>query len=268
MSTIEHIRRWKDLSNIDYYLLFVRTWIPFNAWYAHAIGKDKSDNDAISNLCKNSNVKEQIISLLNENEKHHDSLFFKKELALLHLELKRNYFPNNDNRISFAELNIRQENTNNTVNELKGRYHYKLIRYTKDNPEGKPNKSIHVELLNKALETKMLLSQERFNIDELKQSPEYCRLSNTAQRDLLNFYISINPQKVINLEKYEKNNKLMLDKDVFFIKDYSLISIALLWVLYELRCKIFHGELMPTEDNKKIYKHATNLLSIILNKII
>lgn len=44
MSTI-HLRNWVDWSNPDYYTMFVKAWIPFNAWFMDSF------YDGIANFC-------------------------------------------------------------------------------------------------------------------------------------------------------------------------------------------------------------------------
>ncbi len=38
-------------------------------------------------------------------------------------------------------------------------------------------------------------------------------------------------------------------------------------MLYELRCKLFHGELDPTEANQDIYKYAYNIQNLLIKEL-
>ncbi|MGD1922252.1 MAG: hypothetical protein ACFCAD_27165 [Pleurocapsa sp.] len=43
----ENSEKWKALASIDYFIHFVKAWIPFNAWYKNYYPDLKTDPKAI-----------------------------------------------------------------------------------------------------------------------------------------------------------------------------------------------------------------------------
>ena len=61
MATNTHINKWIKRAELDYYTMFIKTWIPFNAWYMRDFYDDSitpprtSDKAIIDYLNSNSN---------------------------------------------------------------------------------------------------------------------------------------------------------------------------------------------------------------------
>lgn len=97
MSISTHIDKWINRSFPDYYIMFIKTWIPYNAWYMHnyyneAEGRT-TDKAIISYIKNNNNVyKSKIISLITGNDQN--SLKFKKYICELHYALEAHPIPN------------------------------------------------------------------------------------------------------------------------------------------------------------------------------
>lgn len=69
MATNTHINNWIDRAELDYYTMFIKTWIPFNAWYMRDFYDESvnrtSDKSIIEFLNSNSNkYRDKIKSLL------------------------------------------------------------------------------------------------------------------------------------------------------------------------------------------------------------
>lgn len=266
---VDHIKHWFHSSDIDYYMHFIRMWIPFNAWYVHTYG-DYSDRELIEKLKNNSIIKDKIIDLLSRSNATDESIEFRKYLTKLHLELKNNSFPNRDNKISFEALDIGL-NSINQITQQKGQSHYKITRYLSGNPLGRPNKSIDIEIFDRNNRTIFQESQNKYNVEELKNFRDFSKLTSIRKEDLLLFYKKINPRLIINYEELNPNIGFCIDevhRQVYFINDLNIISEGIIEIIYLLRCKIFHGEMTPNENNKLIYRYAYNLLNIIVKKVI
>ncbi len=261
---IEQIKRWNELSGIDYYIQFIKVWIPFNAWYVNMYGDDKSDRFCITKIQDNSQIKDSIIALLDINNTEDNAIELRKALASLHNELKNNAFPNAKNKITFNSVDLGISSENN-VREIKNKDHYIINRYTENNPEGKPNKSIKIELMNDKQETIFLFNQKKYDWEEIESNAEYKHLSQKRKNNLEHLYLRINPRLILNMEEV-KNRGIELGEKVFFINNKELISKAIIEILYLLRCKIFHGEMIPSDNNKLIYKNAYQILSVIIKK--
>ncbi|MCX2476923.1 hypothetical protein OQZ33_21495 [Pedobacter sp. MC2016-05] len=57
-------------------------------------------------------------------------------------------------------------------------------------------------------------------------------------------------------------------RNLYFVKDYELIAKVIIQMLYELRCKLFHGELDPIAANLGIYQHAFHIQKTLIKELI
>ena len=92
MSTsTENIRLWMNQSEPDYYMFFLKTWIPFNAWYVAAYPSlKKKDTDIIKELQDHADSKpRKIIKNFLENTTEHEALRFQSYFAELHFQLDK-----------------------------------------------------------------------------------------------------------------------------------------------------------------------------------
>ena len=90
MAINTHIKNWIDKSDPDYYIMFIKAWIPYNAWYMHNFYNEDerriNDKSIIRYIQNNPNkYKDKIISLINGNDD--DSKQFKQRITLLHYQL-------------------------------------------------------------------------------------------------------------------------------------------------------------------------------------
>lgn len=263
---MEHIERWKKISDIDYYMLFIKKWIPFNAWYVTIHGKDKSDRDCINLIQKESKLRDRVIALL-ESESH-EALAFKKNIAGLYTQLDNNPFPDIAKRITFKKIDL---GSNSTNPRKEGNYKDNLIkieRYVKDNLAGKPNKSVETTVVNKDETTIFNKVQPKFNPDELKEDPKFSNINTNLRKKIIEMYNEVNPRRVVDLTTPKSKNAITLDKGCYFIDNKEDIYCAIIEILYLMRCKIFHGEMIPDENNKDIYKYGYLILSTLVTKIL
>jgi len=83
MAINTHISKWIEKSEPDFYTMFIKSWIPYNAWYMHNFysedDKRTSDKSIIRFIGTAPNLyKNRIISLLQGTD--NDSLRFKELL--------------------------------------------------------------------------------------------------------------------------------------------------------------------------------------------
>ena len=83
------------------------------------------------------------------------------------------------------------------------------------------------------------------------------------------FYGEINPYTIESVLKKTVSDK---DKNIFlnihFIDNNEKISMALVDILYLLRCSLMHGEVLPDKNSIEVYKYAYEILAMILKKMI
>src|ERR1700727_80897 len=85
---VGNVQKWLAIADVDYYILFVKSWIPFNAWYATSYPAHNNNDSLILNDIKStSNIfRDRIIALL--AGQNLESQRFRQYLAELHLQLE------------------------------------------------------------------------------------------------------------------------------------------------------------------------------------
>lgn len=102
-----NIDHWIRQSEPDYYLYFLKAWIPFNAWYVAELPHLKNrDAEIIKELQNNTNSKpKKIIENFLSNDNYQDQNF-RAHLAELHYYLERTPITHNGRRLSFKNLTL------------------------------------------------------------------------------------------------------------------------------------------------------------------
>lgn len=260
-----NIDHWLKQSEPDYYMFFLKAWIPFNAWYVAELPHlDKKDTKIIKELQDNQKSKPRIVieDFLKNNES--DSTNFKRHLGELHYFLESKTLKHNGVKLSFTNLALTENpikfNYDNDVggniykSEVKTGFYEALIM-------GKGNKKI------------MHFKQPIYNIEDLKKYNDFIKIPEAKVRSkILKCYEAIDPQKSVSLisKSKIKSEYITLNSEikVNFINDPTTIAKGCIKVLYALRCMLFHGEIEPTNTNKPAYEHSFYLLRLIIKNTI
>lgn len=287
-----NVSHWVEKAQIDtdYYIHFMKAWIAFNSWYSSSYPAENTDSAIFTKLKKEVNdFRSKILNLINSNTS--EAIQFKKHIAQLHLELERNEIPSPERKITFANIVI-EENTLPTCGcEVKGKnYTYKIkIDYNHSAINGQQKMSIQVfDLRDTNNQGRMNLNQNDWDISELKNHPQF-KLpkiihkteKSKVQDALISCYNDINPQKPTNLlmpPKLKGRNKIKAipencivmncENHIYFINDANKISSGLISILYDLRNKLFHGEISPTYEIQAIYREAFFILNPLIKVLI
>lgn len=259
----ENVKLWLDQSEPDYYMFFLRAWIPFNAWYVNAYPSlEKKDSKIIKELQDGASSKpKEIIKNFLENVDHR-SLQFQSYFALLHAELDAITVTHNDKRLSFRELSL-------TENPLK----YNPSKDEKGNVYKAENTTSYYWAYIEEKGGKVLLDfkQPKFILSELTKDNSYIRLDIKVQKKIYKLFEEIDPKKPTSVISKSTNKKdyilLTANSSCKIIKNTETVSKGCIAVLYALRCMLFHGEIAPTERNKKIYENAYYLLQLIIKEL-
>lgn len=257
-----NIENWTRLSEPDYYILFVKAWLPFNAWYVAEMPQhNKIDKLLIRELQdNNSRPKLKIISLLNGND--YESIEFKYNLAFLHENLEKRSLMHNGKLLSFKKITLTRNPTKHKNDSDKEGNKYKAeVR----------NKNFEALIVDKGNKTILSIKKSNYDINDLTSDINYTALKLSMQRKMRACYEAINPHKPVNLitrsRKREEGILLHKDLGIRFVNDQDSIARAVIKVLYALRCMLFHGEVDPTRNNMKIYQHAFYLLKEIVKEL-
>jgi len=285
MSINTSITKWLEKAEPDYYTMFIKSWIPYNAWYMHNFfdedsnPKRTSDRDIIYHIENNSNAyKNAIAGFLNGTSDGAGD--FKRLISNLHYKLEETPIPDYDNRISFCNICI----DNNAQKE--GPY---TITETDFVVTGKHDKNIVpktnprwiFEVLEK--KTGMTISRvalQKCSISELRANSDFRSLIRKYQAAMESCLNEIDPNKKTNiviLPVYNKTrtkiqqppNSIIIDeiRHLYFTDNIDDICRALIQILYELRCKLFHGEIEPSDNYLGIYEQAFLIQRILIKSL-
>jgi hypothetical protein len=262
MASKLHIDNWIAKAEPDYYTMFVKAWIPFNAWYFTEYNT-KKDSYALEQIKTTRNkIRNRIESLL-QNEDN-DSRSFRYNLAQLHLQLENRTILNYGEQVSFKKIVldgvIPQPVTDN---DRKGNI-YKAI----------PNKNTgyRAVIIDKFSRTLMDKTFNPYDMSAFITDTQYVALvDNKIQEKIRICFEQINPNSPIDLVSKSKikSEYILLDTETKtqFVNDKELIAKAVIQILYTLRCLLFHGELDPTETNQPIYEYGFNILRTIIKEL-
>lgn len=182
--------RWKELSEIDYFSLFIKTWLAFNSWYRGHYPGIRDDRGCLEELKKYQDTRNSFFlkfsKLLNSSDR--DSASFKDSLEGFVVSLNRTIIQDPANR-------------------YQGRIYFE-------------NSLTDVGV------------------------PTYENL--------------IKPLRSRNSRKFSTIAIDNRDEKVF---------VALIEIIYQMRCLLLHGQLEPTNENHEIIKYAYLLLSSLIKDL-
>lgn len=262
-----HVESWVKQSKQDYYMMFVKAWIPFNAWYKRecklAALPKTTDKACIQYLCDNSNpFKTKIISLLSNNDK--EAKRFRNELAELHLALGRHIIPDPATPLNFSTM-VPGITSPSFIEKDFRAYHYKVER----KPVGN---SYKYEIRVEDKEThapKYTKTIDKWDETLITTDANYLALKSPECRTkILEYFNQVNPNLPLDIvkpvdilpngskKKPAHSIEISKDDDIYFSDQGDCVAKVLIHLLYKLRCEIFHGSLDPTQSNMEIYEHA------------
>ena len=250
-SYTENAEKWKVLADIDYVTQFVKAWIAFNAWYKNYYPGLDTDKKAIDEIKTNHNKFKDTLQNLLEGVDN-DSNLIKNEISNLHHQLSRYQVRNKDQRISFENIIIERNPTNQEI-LTKNTMRYEATI----NPNN--FKDIELKITDQNGNYKIQFQpSDGYNLDELLNDTDYNNLSHT-QKDYLKYcYEEINPDKPINLIFHEGD--FIEFGSYKFINDTDKICKGVITALYLLRNSLFHGQIIPDKEANKVYGPAYHIL--------
>lgn len=270
----ENIRRWIEQSNIDYISHYIKVWIPFNAWYNANYKTFNTDREKITQIKNSPNIIRNKINTLMENNGQ-ESLEFKSFLASLHHELLDNDIQGKDGRIWFQDI-LKETNPENQISETFNRNKYFL---KVEHVRGKVS-NVQINLNRVSDNTSVYnYAHNEYNLSHLQSNVRFNRLSSTQQNQTKYYFKQLKP--LLTIDVIESNPSLQgqthnsykcdsynFKRDLGYTNCYSIIVCkGLIEILYQLRNVVFHGELIPCEQNQKVYKNAFFCLKYLLSSL-
>jgi hypothetical protein len=261
----ENIDQWLRQSEPDYYLFFLKAWIPFNAWYVAELPQLKRrDSDIIKELQDNVNSKpRKIIENYLTNSTNYESLKFQSHFAELIHFLEKIPLTHNGRRLSFKAISL-------TENPEK----FKKYLDEQDNVYKVERTTSYFQAYIEEKGGKVLLDYKHpvYALEDLSRDSDYIRLKPTKiQNKIYNLFQEIDPRKPISIISNSTNKKefilLKSENQCKVINDSETVAKGCIRVLYNLRCMLFHGEVSPINTNKPIYEHAFYILRLIIKEL-
>ena len=261
---VDNKDRWLAIAKgeFDYSIFFIKSWLPFNAWYCNNYPQFKNvDAPILKEIKIDHNVfRGRIIAhLTNDNP---ESERFRKYLVELYTLLEKCNVPNAVNKISFKSIYFR-ENIVRVFTKTFRNIDYKLELVIPIPPH---NIKIRGVIIKNALNI-FPYQNTKYDLEHLKNDPQFLSLPEISKNIILKGFEQINPKAKENLIVDKQRDSLALISDVYFINDSDLLSQAIIEVLYRLRCILFHGEIQPSKDNLEIYEPAYYMLRILLKSL-
>jgi len=264
MTKRENISLWFQNSEPDYYMFFLKSWIPFNSWYIEEYPNlNKKDAAIIKELQNDPDSKpRKIIENFLTNSGDTNAENFQSYLAELHFHLENIPLQHNGKRLSLKNIYLTENpiKYNNYIDTHGNVYKVeKTSSYWQAYIEDKGNRVL------------LDFKKPKYAILELKKDFEYLRLEKKIQNKIYALYEEINPEKSVsiisNASRKTEFRLLKSENSCKTILDETVVAKACIKVLYSLRCMIFHGEIAPTTANKVIYKNCFFILNLINKQI-
>lgn len=257
-----HIDNWITRAEPDFYTMFIKAWIPFNAWYFNEYGT-KKDNVALKEIKNTKNkIRNRIEALLLNND--FESKNFRYNLSKLHIELENRHIMNYGIIVSFQNIILEEYlPLPATDKDRKGNI-YKAIP-----DKNKGYRAVIIDKIGKSLLDKTF---NPYDFQALMVETQYIALADAKIQEKIRLcFAAINPLKPISIISTStiKSDYILLDSDlkIKMVNNTELIAKSLIHILYTLRCLLFHGELDPSYTNQPIYENAFNILKTLIKEL-
>jgi len=255
----ENAEKWRLLADIDYITQFVKAWIAFNAWYKNNYPNLRTDREIIDAIKSAPNkFKDRMESLLNGSD--NDSKIFKNEISNLHYQLGRCIIRNRGEAISFENIIIEINPKNQE------RFTRNTITYEVTRDAGNQNFITSRVVRHNGDEILRIEQNNGYNLEELKNDPQYQRLSQSQKNNLESCYKEINPRKPVSLIA-RTNEQCIEIGNYHFINNIDQLCKGIIEILYLLRNSLFHGEIVPDKATNKVYEPAYHILHKLVEEL-
>lgn len=259
-----NIDHWLKQSEPDYYIMFLRSWIPFNAWYVAELPSfDRNDSKIIKELQDNPKSKPRKIIEGHLDRDDYDSQLFKSHLAELHYYLEKQSLTHRGGKISFKSISFSTNpNTFDKFIDTNGNV-FKVE---------KKNSYYQAFIEDKGGRVLLDVKQPVYVFEDLEKDISFIRLANVKiENKIKELYKNIDPNLPLSLIKpnSSKNDVTVLKSknSCKITNDHATVAKGCIKILYALRCMLFHGEIEPNNANRPIYEHGFHLLRFVIKEL-
>ena len=181
-----------------------------------------------------------------------NQMIFKKLISKLHFELIDHTIPNEEDRVSFSNTSLSKNTRKQYSSPPMGQFIY-FAEFKEQLPRTQKRWVCEIQRKNN---NQTVHGVELFNwsLDELNRHPDFLQIpDNNDRSQLRQAFMQINPKKpaeIIVPPQRKRNDKfvqplnsIIIDdqKNLYFTNDFDLVSRVIIQLVYELRCKLFHG---------------------------
>lgn len=255
------IAEWKKLADIDYYGMFVKAYIPFNAWLNDNFSEPK-DREKINRIkSKPNRFRDKITNLLDSPSQ--EGANFRNSIGALHHCLEICPLQNQGETITFSDVYIGK----NPQNVFEDKYRGIGIRVQYGNGGDKTETLSLIK--NRKGNALFSCKQKDYDFEEISKNADLGMQKTDYRTRLLECYKQANPNLKVNLlanPKENEDNKYLMGS-ITFIKDKEKIAQGLIEIIYNLRNTLFHGELDPNEYTNNIYGAAYKILRELIEAL-
>lgn len=274
-----HVEDWLKRAEADYFMMFVKQWIPFNAWfmdfYQQANGTTPNDRQAINYIKANGNVfRNKIVNMLNGHDARMDDFFF--HLAHLHKELQSHPIFNRGNRVGLSNTHI----ADNTITSNVFDFGHNTYKCEKVNLAGGGVQWNCIIMKKASHATLNQFSLPKWDLAVFEAHPDFLAIDDeTKKAKLRSCFMEINPKKPTDIilpmrmragSELPPLNSIAINTNmkIYVINDAEKVSQVLIELFYILRCIIFHGVLEPKVAYYGIYEHAYHMMRILNEELV
>lgn len=272
-----HLQNWINWSEPDFYTLFVKSWIPFNAWYMDGFYDEPSgrvnDRKILDFIKDNPNkFRDKLVNLLNRAGDDAEAFYY--HLNFLDKELESHTVMNRGERLQFSNVHLSSNTISSKIIEHRT-YKYKCELITA------PTQSWKCQIMKKSDgSTICQFSLPKWDENAFLEHSDYKAISSETQKDkLLECFRLINPRPVAKVVLNTtvrsgitcapaRSICISETRGRYLTNDSVLVAKCIIELLYSLRCMVFHGHLDPTNSNMGIFEHAFYIMNIITKELI
>lgn len=271
-----HLQKWIEHSNADYYTMFINSWIPFNAWYQETYYDEltcRTDKQMVEQVKNNDNKYKNKLKNLLEGRGEEVSEF-RFHLSQLYSQLESHTIPNGRNRLSFQTIWAVDSNLDRYTFDS-GSYSYKIQKIP---GAVRGAKQYRIEVINKnSGATTDIVELFKKEMAELEANANFVGLSTATKkakvRECLLHILKHQPANFVKgatASGRKPAHSIVIDERIplYLSDDINLDAQAIIQLIYQLRCIIFHGDLEPTLANMPIYEHLYHIQKILIKELV
>lgn len=273
-----HLQKWIEHSYADYYTMFINSWIPFNAWYQETYYDEqtcKTDKLMVEQVKNTDNkYKNKLKNLLEGRGIGEEVAEFRFHLSQLYSQLESHTIPNGINRLSFHTIWAVDSNLDSYTLSY-GTYSYKIQKIV---GAARGAKQYKIEVINRNCGvTTDVIELFKKDLYELELNASFVALSTDTKkakvRESLSHILRHKPAnfvKSVTATGRKPAHSIVIDErtPLYLSDDINLDAQAIIQLIYQLRCIIFHGELEPTLANMPIYEHLYHVQKILIKELV